>query len=231
MDPNKLRELALFIVPLLLSLSFHEMCHAWAAYKLGDDTGRLLGRLTMNPLPHIDPIGTIVFPISSLFMGGGMLFGWAKPVPVNSLNLKGDHRKSLLWVSLMGPLSNFLLAFVSTILFALIIKFFPNMNVTAAQFLLGMLGSAILLNLTLCFFNLIPIPPLDGFGVLTGLVPRNLAETLESLAPYGFLLLLLMWYTGIAGFIGAPIRLALHWLLYLGSTLFQISLFPYFPHI
>ncbi|MBI2608660.1 MAG: site-2 protease family protein [Deltaproteobacteria bacterium] len=227
MDPHKLRDIALFAVPLLLSLSFHEMCHAWAAHKLGDDTGRLMGRLTLNPLAHIDIIGTIVFPIICIMLGG-VFFGWAKPVPVNPLNLKGDRRRSMLWVSLMGPLSNFLLAFTCTLLLGVCITTMTHEAGSAGLFLGMMLSRAIYLNLILCFFNLMPIPPLDGAAVLQGVLPHNLAEMIDRIAPYGVMILLLFLYTGFISIIAKPVYACLNWFLYAGSTFFDVNMIPYY---
>ena len=151
--------------PILMALTFHEVAHGYIALRLGDPTAKMAGRLTLNPLPHLDPIGTIM-----LFL---VHIGWAKPVPVNPLNFK-NPKKDLLWVSLAGPASNLGLAFF----FGMIFRMIPKAQLITASgmshMLIVMLIYAIIINLVLCFFNLIPIPPLDGSKILMGLLPPEM---------------------------------------------------------
>jgi Zn-dependent protease len=175
-------------VVLLFSLTVHEMAHAWTADRLGDPTARLLGRVSLNPIVHADLIGTVVFPLLAL-VGGVPLIGWAKPVPVNIARLRHERRDYVL-VAAAGPASNLVLAFGA----AAILNFVPitpvtlgepNISVPVASLLVG----AVQINLLLAVFNMIPIPPLDGGNVLSGLLPRNIAARFDQIRPYGFLLL------------------------------------------
>ncbi len=201
-----------FIV-LLFSLTVHEMAHAWTADRLGDPTARLLGRVSLNPIVHADPIGTVLFPLVSL-VSGAMLFGWAMPVPVNLRYLRQPRRDYML-VAAAGPVSNLILAVFAAILLA-IVPITPqtlgesNVSVPIAKFLAGMVN----LNVLLAVFNLLPIPPLDGGNVLAGLLPPNLAEQFNKLRPYGFVLLYaLIFSNGFSYVVIPPARFILSWLL------------------
>lgn len=197
----------IWFVVFLLSLTVHECAHAWAAELSGDSTGRYLGRITLNPLPHIDPLGTIILPLAMMITGGWM-FGWAKPVPFNPLNLERRKLGEIL-IALAGPLSNVLLALLFFTLFKFMIQ-----NEQAVPAILGnmdepvgtMLWIGLRLNIVLAVFNLIPIPPLDGHHILRNLLPDTLAERFAEASPMlavvgmGFLLV-----TGLAGYLIAPI--------------------------
>jgi Zn-dependent protease len=200
-----------FIV-LLFSLTVHEMAHAWTADRLGDPTARLLGRVSLNPIVHADPIGTVVFPLLSL-ISGAMLIGWAKPVPVNLRYLRHPRRDYML-VAAAGPASNLVLAVFAAILLA-IIPISPqtlgesNVSVPLATLLSGLVQ----LNVLLAIFNMLPIPPLDGGNVLAGLLPPNLASVFNTIRPYGFVLLYALILSG--GFemiVLPPYRFILSWL-------------------
>jgi Zn-dependent protease len=173
---------------LLFSLTVHEMAHAWTADRLGDPTARQLGRVSFNPLVHADPIGTVLFPLLAM-VGGVPLLGWAKPVPVNVKRLRNDRRDYVL-VAAAGPASNLALAFLAATLLA-VLPVSPvtigEPNVTAP--VAALLSRAVQINLLLAVFNMIPIPPLDGGNVLSGLLPRNLAAAFDQIRPYGFILL------------------------------------------
>src|SRR5260221_3631624 len=164
------------------------MAHAWTADRLGDPTARLLGRVSLNPIVHADPIGTVVFPLLSL-ISGAMLIGWPKPTPVNLRYLRHPRRDYML-VAVAGPASNLILAVFAAILLA-IIPISPqtlgesNVSVPLATLLSGLVQ----LNVLLAIFNMLPIPPLDGGNVLAGLLPPNLAAVLNTIRPYGFVLL------------------------------------------
>lgn len=195
-----LAELLPFLVILVISLSFHEAAHAWAADRLGDPTARSLGRLTLNPISHIDPIGTLLFPAIAISTGAP-LFGWAKPVPVNMHNLAAPRRDFAL-VALAGPVSNIVLAFLATLLMGVLgLTPMPIGRMDPSSLLTGV----VLLNVTLAVFNMIPVPPLDGGNVLAGLAPESVARTIDMLRPYGFLILYAMLFTGILGTVFGPI--------------------------
>ena len=191
-----------FIV-LLFSLTVHETAHAWTADRLGDPTARLLGRISLNPIVHADPIGTVVFPLVSM-LSGAPLIGWAKPVPVNTARL-GHPRRDHMLVAAAGPASNLLLAVASAAALAAMpvspIRIGePNVSVPLAS----LLSRAVQLNVLLAVFNMIPIPPLDGGNVLSGLLPRSLAAVFDRVRPYGFLLLYALMLTGAFEYIVVP---------------------------
>lgn len=197
----------LFVV-LILSLSFHEAAHAWTADRLGDPTARLLGRLTLNPLAHIDWIGTVLFPLLALY-SGVPLIGWAKPVPVNWHNLRSPRRDFAV-VALAGPVSNLILAVGA----AAVLVVFERVESDTQSFLVLFLTRAVFLNVLLAVFNLIPVPPLDGGNVLAGVVPESMARVIDSLRPYGFLVLYVLMLSGLLSAIAWPIQNAiLGWLL------------------
>jgi Zn-dependent protease len=182
---NTVIEIALFALPAIIAITFHEAAHGYVARHFGDDTAEKRGRITLNPLKHIDPFGTILLPAMLLLMHTGFIFGYAKPVPVNPNALR-NPRADMVWVAAAGPAMNMLLATVS---FALI---WPAARVgqTAGQWLVPILLNSILINVLLAIFNLIPLPPLDGGKVAVGLLPNVLAVPLAKLNRFGFLILL-----------------------------------------
>lgn len=203
-----------FIV-LLFSLTVHEMAHAWTADRLGDPTARLLGRVSLNPLVHADLVGTVVFPLLALIgAGGGLLIGWAKPVPVSIGRLRQPRRDFML-VALAGPISNLLLAFAAALALRLVAAGPARAGDLALTAPLGSLAlRAVYMNVALALFNLMPIPPLDGGNVLSGLLPYRLAAQFERIRPYGFLVLYALILSGKLSFlIGPPSYFLLSWLL------------------
>jgi Zn-dependent protease len=180
----------------IVSLTIHEAAHAWTADRLGDPTARLLGRVSLNPLVHIDPIGTILLPLVATFSGLPIL-GWAKPVPVNISRLR-HHRRDFMIVAAAGPISNFLQAIALAIVFRAV--YTPG----DTGMLMAVLWKAVETNLVLAFFNLIPIPPLDGGNVLAGLVPESAARVLDQVRQYGFLALYALLLTGVLGSLIIP---------------------------
>jgi len=187
-------------MPILLALTLHEYAHGWVANRLGDPTARLLGRLTLNPIRHLDPMGTLVFVMT------GMI-GWAKPVPVNALQLR-NPRKDMMWVALAGPLTNLMLAALSVVCF----KLLSSINIPSAEAIVEPLAimarASIRINVALAVFNILPIPPLDGSRVMAWILPYRQAEFYEQVEPYGFIILLLLVFTGIVGaFLWPVIRL------------------------
>jgi Zn-dependent protease len=187
---------------LLFSLSFHEAAHALTADRLGDPTARRLGRITLNPLAHIDWIGTVLFPLLAIY-SGFPLIGWAKPVPVSMLNLRAPRRDFAI-VAAAGPLSNLLLATISAAV--LIALSTAGGGLVPGPMILGdLLVKAVRMNLMLAVFNLIPVPPLDGGNVLAGLVSEPIARAIDQLRPYGFLILYGLMFTGALGAIFSPV--------------------------
>jgi Zn-dependent protease len=192
----------------LLSLTVHECAHAFAAEKSGDPTGRYLGRITLNPIPHIDILGTVIFPLIA-FTSGAMMFGWAKPVPFNPMNLR-DRRWGEIFIALAGPFSNILLVILFMFVAKLVIPD-PMMLRYALSYDDGdpiamVINTGIMLNVVLAVFNLIPIPPLDGHHVLRNLLPDSLAEAYAQIPDMvGFAVLLLLIYVGFTGMLIRPV--------------------------
>jgi Zn-dependent protease len=205
--------LALFYPVFLFSLSCHEAAHAWTANRFGDPTARLMGRITVNPLPHMDIIGTAVLPIVAI-LTGAPLIGWGKPVPVNPYNLK-NPRKDELWIAGFGPLSNVVLALLFAAagrfeLFLLDAAGAENVRgfaATAAGAIYTICHMGVQLNLALAVFNLIPIFPLDGGGVIRGLLPERLVHKYDMISRQSIFLLLILFATGVLKFIFIPVRI------------------------
>jgi Zn-dependent protease len=193
-----IQRISIMAIPILLAVTFHEYAHGWVADKLGDSTARLSGRLTFNPLKHLDLFGTIVFILTQMI-------GWAKPVPVNPYNFK-NPKKGMIYVSLAGFMANITLAIISGILFRFMypfgIPYFPiELNYPMNQMILY----SVKINLGLALFNIIPIPPLDGSKVLAGLLPPNLYAQFLKIEPYGFLILLFLIVTGAINIVIVPL--------------------------
>ena len=193
-------------VVLLFSLSFHESAHAWMAWRLGDDTAKNLGRVSLNPIVHIDPIGTLLFPLIQIFTNVPLL-GWAKPTPYNPANFRRDvtMRKGHMLVAAAGPVSNFLLALIFTGILFVLIK--AHVVESQEDFLLHLMALGIELNVLLAVFNLIPIPPLDGSKVASFGLPGDLGERYDRIVgPYGFLILMLLLISGAFGYVVYPVQ-------------------------
>lgn len=202
-------EILAFFAVLILSLSFHEAAHAWSADRLGDPTARRLGRLTMNPLSHIDPIGTILFPLL-LWWSGLPMLGWAKPVPVDMRNLRAP-RRDFAMVAAAGPFSNLILAFSAAVVLRVLLGSHGMPGILTMD---GLLTQIVLLNVLLAVFNLVPVPPLDGGNVLAGFVPENVARFIDMLRPWGFFIIYGLLLTGVLWQIIEPVEsLVLGWLL------------------
>jgi Zn-dependent protease len=180
-----LYDISVWVLPVVIAITFHEAAHGFVAHRLGDDTAWQLGRVSFNPLKHIDPFGTLILPAVLLFAHSPFLFGYAKPVPVNFRKL--NHPKlDMVWVALAGPATNILLAIAAALAFHAL----PLVPADAAKWTADNLKNAFLINIVLAIFNMMPIPPLDGGRVAVGLLPRPLAIPLARLEPYGMLILI-----------------------------------------
>ena len=200
MDNDTIYTIATWIMPVLLAITLHEYAHGWVANKLGDSTAKMLGRLTANPIKHIDPVGTILIPGLLLLTSAPFLFGYAKPIPVNTRNLK-NIRKDMALIAIAGPLANLVMAFA----WGFVMLFASSLSDPAiAKGIIQMGYNGILINVVLMVLNLLPLPPLDGGRVLAGIVPRNIANTLDKIEPYGFFILLGLMIMGVLGAILSP---------------------------
>jgi Zn-dependent protease len=204
------------LVVLLVSLSVHESAHAWTADRLGDPTARHLGRISINPLVHADFFGTFLFPLMG-FMFGGIIFGWAKPVPVNTARLNNPKRDYML-VAAAGPVANLLMAGGLLLVLGFMKSTSASMELLLNQvvrgvasgdgilvLLLSMAYFGVMINLILAIFNMIPVAPLDGAAVLSGLLPQSLSQTYDALQRYGFIILIALLYLGIPGYLFSPV--------------------------
>jgi Zn-dependent protease len=198
---------AVVFTVLLASLTFHEAAHAWSADRFGDPTARLLGRVSLNPAVHIDPIGTIVFPLIAMFTGFPLI-GWAKPVPVNTINLRAHWKQKYMLIAAAGPASNLVLAAASAVVVA--VMGFES----SGQLLFEFFRWMVTINVLLAVFNMIPVPPLDGGNVLAGLLPGRAHEVFESIRPYGFLVLYGLLFSGLLFRFVSPVQNAIEdWLI------------------
>jgi Zn-dependent protease len=198
MDFSLLATIGLYAVPVVFAITLHEAAHGYVARMFGDQTAWMLGRVTLNPLKHIDPVGTVLVPISLLLLskvmgGGGFLFGWAKPVPVNFGNLR-QPKRDMLWVAAAGPAANFLMALGWT----LVAKFATSEGVEV------MASAGVITNVVLMVLNLFPIPPLDGGRIAVSLLPHRLALSYARLEPYGFMFVIILLATGVLNALMAP---------------------------
>ena len=206
--------LAIWALPVLLAITLHEAAHGYVARHFGDPTADQAGRITLNPLRHIDPVGTLLVPVgilalSALFGGGGILFGWAKPVPVNFSRLR-NPKADMLWVAAAGPFTNLLMALGWAILFRIALVGESGAYTVP---MLKMADAGMQINAVLMVLNLLPIPPLDGGRIAVSLLPQRLAWRFARLEPYGFPILLVMLFTGMLGTILSPLLVGFRYLL------------------
>jgi Zn-dependent protease len=212
------------MVVLLLAISAHEAAHAWMSYKFGDDTARLLGRITLNPVAHTDPIGTLLIPIVGFLFGaiGGPLasiplLGWGKPTPVNPLRWQNKDLANIM-VSIAGILANLFIGIVAFVIFKVLLMthiidpYSVSLHDPVTLFLVYLL----MMNVSLAIFNLLPFPPLDGSKILYSILPASAHPVLEMLEQYGFMILILVMYMGLPGYIIGPVQELIIYLLFLG---------------
>jgi Zn-dependent protease len=204
----------IFVV--LFAITVHEASHGWAAAKMGDFTAQSMGRVSLNPVVHIDPIGTVLLPLL-LILAHQPAFGWAKPVPVNPYNLRHPRRDHL-WISFAGPIANLLAAAISAGLFLMVKAWVRGMTTSSMMVkpivgLADILLAAFTINMVLAVFNLIPVPPLDGSGILSGLLSDSAAAKYDRIRPYGFILIIALAYTRILDFIFIPIGILRNYLI------------------
>ncbi len=199
--------IAIQFLVILFALSVHESAHAWMAERFGDPTGRIQGRITLNPIAHIDPVGTIIFPVI-LALIGAPVFGWAKPVMVNPYNLR-NPRKDGIYIAAAGPVSNLIIAFTGLVIFSLLKSFgiVGSMYISSrgVEAITLLLLNLILINIFLAIFNLMPVPPLDGSKMLEGVLEGEALVNYKKIEPYGFIILMAIIYLGIFDLIARPI--------------------------
>jgi Zn-dependent protease len=192
--PNLIQTVLIYALPVLFAITVHEAAHGYAARYFGDNTAHMLGRITLNPLKHIDPIGTILMPLMLYFAtSGAFLFGYAKPVPVQFGNLRHPKR-DMIWVALAGPASNFFQAIVWAVVLVVLVT-----SGVQERFFVEMARAGILVNLVMWAFNLFPLPPLDGGRILVGLLPWRIANQVARIEPFGFFIVLALVVMGVVG--------------------------------
>ena len=200
MELSPIQYFTISIIPVLLAITVHEAAHGYAAKHFGDKTAYFLGRITLNPIKHIDPIGTVVIPGMLLLLSAPFLFGWAKPVPVNFSNLN-NPKKDMMWVALAGPASNLAMA----IIWAIVLGLFKSSGARYALFIIGMAQVGIMINLVLMLLNLLPIPPLDGGRMAVSLLPSPWSYKLASIERYGMFILIFLIVSGLLSAILLPL--------------------------
>ncbi|HSN41606.1 MAG TPA: site-2 protease family protein [Burkholderiales bacterium] len=206
MELNLLQTIAVYALPVIFAITLHEAAHGYVAKHFGDLTAYAAGRVSLNPLRHIDPVGTVALPlillaVGKLFGGGGILFGWAKPVPVNFSNLRRPKR-DMLWVAAAGPAANLLMA----MFWALMVKIGLSASGSYFALPLALMGAAgVFINVIIMVLNLLPLPPLDGGRILVSLLPHRLAYQFSRIEPYGFMILIVLLFSGALGFIMWPL--------------------------
>lgn len=213
-----IQQICIWAIPVLLAITLHEAAHAYVAARCGDTTAKMLGRVSLNPIKHVDPIGTVLMPlVIGLITQFNFVIGYAKPVPINWTQLRNPRRDVIL-VTLAGPFSNLLMAFLWAGCYKIALLLNPGLSMTA-QFLWATARAGMIINLVLAFLNLIPIPPLDGSRVVSSLLPPRQAIAYNKLEPYGFFILILLIITGVLGIIINPL---INGAFYVLRTIFQL---------
>jgi len=218
---SMIQGIAIYALPVILAITLHEAAHGYAAKHFGDNTAELEGRISLNPMRHVDPMGTVVVPltmfiVSKLTLGAGFLFGWAKPVPVDFEKLNRPKR-DMLWVALAGPAANLFMA----LCWALVIKLglaMPESGFAKPMILMGIAG--IKINILLMVLNLLPLPPLDGGRMMVSILPRRLAYYFSLIEPYGFMILVVLLFSGVLGAVIWPIMAEINKIIVLSFGLY-----------
>ena len=216
--PSIFRQIIISAFPILIAITFHELSHGLVANKLGDPTAKMMGRLTLNPIAHIDIFGTILMPLMLLiFTNGQFVFGYAKPVPINPMNFKNPKRDMAISAA-AGPVTNLLLSIISVFILKFIViplsLLFPEiLSTTLMEPLIMILKSSVIYNVILAAFNLMPIPPLDGGRVLMGFLPSRQAISFSRIEPFGFLIVIILIATGVANYFVVPLVNLFLWVL------------------
>ncbi len=216
-----IQRVSMFFPPFLLALVFHEYSHAWMAQRYGDETASWQGRLTLNPAVHVDIVGTIVFPLLGIIFPGGLLFGWARPVPIDARNFK-HYRRGLFWVAAAGPLSNILLGFLAAFVYAAFHRYVPA-DFSFYAPLDGMLQFLVLINFALAVFNLIPIPPLDGSNIVLSTLSYENTRKFLMIQQYSFFILILLMFSGAFRILQMPIYFLTHLSLGVAGAVFGFA--------
>jgi Zn-dependent protease len=205
MDFSLIETIALYAVPVVFAITLHEAAHGYVARQFGDQTAWMLGRVTLNPIKHIDPVGTVLVPLAMLLLsklagGGGFLFGWAKPVPVNFANLRNPKR-DMLWVAAAGPAANLVMAFA----WAILLRISAPSGPWTSDGLNLMADAGVAINVLLMVLNLLPIPPLDGGRIAVSLLPNPVAASFARIEPYGFMIVIVLLASGMLNRLMAPL--------------------------
>jgi Zn-dependent protease len=200
-DLTLVQQISAWLLPVLLAITVHEVAHGWVARLFGDHTAEMLGRLSLNPLRHVDPVGTILVPGLMLLMPGGFVFGWARPVPVDWRNLRRP-KQDMVWVAAAGPATNLVMGLGWALVARIALGLPADSSMALPLLLMGVAG--MLINTILAVLNMLPLPPLDGGRVLTGLLPTRYAIPFSRIEPYGFWILIFLLMTGSLGWLMRP---------------------------